>query len=87
MTDLCDELIRCRGGEDSCITIERHREWRCNIEGRNLERDFESLERLWHMSWGCMALAPHLRMVVWLRKFWAHLPEKYDGMVNPVEFL
>jgi hypothetical protein len=36
---------------------------------------------------GCMALAPHLRMVVWPRKFRPHLPEKYDGTVNPTEFL
>jgi hypothetical protein len=34
-----------------------------------------------------MALAPHLRMVVWPHKFWLHLPEKYDGIVNPTEFL
>jgi hypothetical protein len=34
-----------------------------------------------------MTLAPHLRMVVWPRKFWPHLPEKYDETVNPVEFL
>jgi hypothetical protein len=34
-----------------------------------------------------MALAPHLRMVVWPPKFQPHLPGKYDGMVNPVEFL
>jgi hypothetical protein len=34
-----------------------------------------------------MALAPHLRMVVWPRKFRPHLPEKYDGTVNPAEFL
>jgi hypothetical protein len=34
-----------------------------------------------------MALAPHLRMVVWPRKFRPHLPEKYDGTVNPTEFL
>jgi hypothetical protein len=34
-----------------------------------------------------MALAPHLRMVVWLHKFCPHLPEKYDGMVNLTEFL
>jgi hypothetical protein len=34
-----------------------------------------------------MALAPHLRMVVWPRKFQPHLPKKYDGTVNPVEFL
>jgi hypothetical protein len=34
-----------------------------------------------------MALAPHLRIVVWPRKFWPHLSEKYNGMVNPAEFL
>jgi hypothetical protein len=34
-----------------------------------------------------MALAPHLRMVVWPHKFRPHLPEKCDGMVNPTEFL
>jgi hypothetical protein len=34
-----------------------------------------------------MTLAPHLCMVVWPHKFWSHLPEKYDGMVNPAEFL
>jgi hypothetical protein len=32
-------------------------------------------------------LAPHLHMVIWPRKFWPHLPEKYDGSVNPTEFL
>jgi hypothetical protein len=35
----------------------------------------------------CMALAPHLCMVVWPPKFRPHLPEKYDGTVNPTEFL
>jgi hypothetical protein len=44
MADLCDELICCRRGKDSRITIERHRERHCNIEGCNFERDFESLE-------------------------------------------
>jgi hypothetical protein len=34
-----------------------------------------------------MALAPHLCMVVWPRKFRPHLPEKYDRTVNPAEFL
>jgi hypothetical protein len=32
-------------------------------------------------------MAPHLRMVVWPSKFRPHLPEKYDGTVNPTEFL
>jgi hypothetical protein len=36
---------------------------------------------------GCMVLAPTLCMVVWPPKFWPHLPEKYDGTVNPTEFL
>jgi hypothetical protein len=34
-----------------------------------------------------MVLAPHLRMVIRPRKFWPHLLEKYDGIVNPAEFL
>jgi hypothetical protein len=34
-----------------------------------------------------MALASHLRIVVWLCKFQPHLPEKYDGTVNPTTFL
>jgi hypothetical protein len=34
-----------------------------------------------------MALAPHLRMVVWPPKFRPHLPEKYDETVNPTESL
>jgi hypothetical protein len=34
-----------------------------------------------------MALAPHLHMVVWPCKFRPSLPEKYDGTVNPAEFL
>jgi hypothetical protein len=34
-----------------------------------------------------MVLAPHLRMVVWPRKFQPHLLEKYDRMVNLAEFL
>jgi hypothetical protein len=34
-----------------------------------------------------MPLAPYLRMVAWPHKFRPHLLEKYDGTVNPVEFL
>jgi hypothetical protein len=34
-----------------------------------------------------MALAPHLRMVVWTPTFRPHLPEKYDRTINPSEFL
>jgi hypothetical protein len=33
------------------------------------------------------ALADHLRAATWPSKFRPHLPEKYDGMSNPSEFL
>jgi hypothetical protein len=41
--DLRAELNRRRNGEDSRITIKRQRERRHNMEGRNLEKDFDSL--------------------------------------------
>jgi hypothetical protein len=34
-----------------------------------------------------MVVAPHLRMVVWRRRFQPHLLEKYDGSANPTKFL
>jgi hypothetical protein len=101
--DLREKINHRRGGEDSRTTIEHLRKRRRDIEGRNLEKDFgldapvcgglvahaplppNSSGVLG--GGGCMALAPHLRMVVWLHKFQPHLPEKYDGMSNPVEFL
>jgi hypothetical protein len=103
MADLRAEINRRHGGEDGRVTIERQHERHQDIEGRNLEKDFDSYAPL-HKGpsareahppsspgvtggGGCMALAPHLRMVVWPRKFRAHLPKKYDGTVNPAEFL
>jgi hypothetical protein len=79
-TDLREEINRCCGGEDSRTTIKHHRERHRDIEGHNLEKDFDlhapvhgglvahaplppnSPESLggWYL-----ALAPHLRMVVW----------------------
>jgi hypothetical protein len=73
----------------------------CNIKAHNLEKDFSSLSLVCEVPTpqavhspsspaalgGFMALAPHPRMVVWPRKFWHHLPKKYDGTVNPAEFL
>jgi hypothetical protein len=40
-TDLREEINCHRGGEDSRTTIERNCERRRDIEGRNLERDFD----------------------------------------------
>jgi hypothetical protein len=36
---------------------------------------------------GCTTLVDHLRAVTWPSKFRPHLPEKYDGTLNPLEFL
>jgi hypothetical protein len=99
--DLREEINLHRGGEDSRTTIERNRERRQDIEGRNLERDFDLHAPVGArqvtraplpssspgVSRGCMALAPHRRMVVWPPMFRPHLPGKYDGTVNPAEFL
>jgi hypothetical protein len=101
-TDLREEINCRRGGEDSCTTIERHHKRHQDIEGHNLEKDFNlhapvrggqvahaplPLTPREFRGGGCMALAPHLRMVVWLHKFWSHLPEKYDETVNRAKFL
>jgi hypothetical protein len=36
---------------------------------------------------GCAALADHLHAASWPPKFRSHLPKKYDGTLNPSEFL
>jgi hypothetical protein len=96
--DLRAELNRRRAGEDARISLERARERRQNIEGRNLDQDFTAVAPQAPMgtrsqasvplaSVGCVALADHLRAVSWPPKFQPHLPEKYDGTSNPSEFL
>jgi hypothetical protein len=97
-TDLQAELERPRSGEDGCITIKRQRKRR-RCQGRNLDRDFDAVDTTpvgqaaltptspLGSGGGCMTLAPHFRMVVWPCKFWLHLLKKYDGSVNPAEFL
>jgi hypothetical protein len=88
-TDLMEEINCRRGGEDSRTTIECNRERHRDIEGRNLERDFDLhapagacqaphaplplAPREFRGGGGCMALVPHLRLVVWPSKFRPHL--------------
>jgi hypothetical protein len=78
--------------------LERARERRQNIDGRNLDQDFATVAPQMPMGTqsqtgvplagvGCAALADHLRVASWPSKFWPHLPEKYDGTSNPSEFL
>jgi hypothetical protein len=86
------------GREDARISLERARERWQNIKGRSLDHDFAVVApqtptgaRI-HAGVplagvGCAALADHLRAVTWPSKFRPHLPEKYDGTSNPLEFL
>jgi hypothetical protein len=95
--DLRTELDRRRAGEDARVSLERVRERRQNIDGRNLDQDFGAVAPQTPMGTqsqtgvplagvGYAALADHLRAASWPPKFWSHLPEKYDGTSNPSEF-
>jgi hypothetical protein len=70
--DLRAELDRRRAGEDAQVSLERARERRQNIGGRNLNQDFAAVALQTPMdTWsqtgvplagvGCAALADHLR--------------------------
>jgi hypothetical protein len=96
--DLWAELNRRRAGEDARVSLERARERRQNIDGRNLDQDFAAVAPQTPMGTrsqtgvplagvGCAALVDHLRVESWSPKFRSHLPEKYDGTSNPSEFL
>jgi hypothetical protein len=96
--DLRAELNRRRAGEDARVSLERARECRQNINGRDLDQDFAAVAPQTPMGTrsqtgvplagvGCAALADHLCATSWPPKFWPHLPEKYDGTSNPSEFL
>jgi hypothetical protein len=96
--DLRAELNHRRAGEDARVSLERERERRQNINGRDLDQDFvvvaphtpigtRSQTGVPLARVGCAALADHLRAASWPPKFRPHLPEKYDGTSNPSEFL
>jgi hypothetical protein len=96
--DLRAELNRRRAGEDARVSLERVRERRQNFEGRNLDQDFapalpqtprdarlQAGVPLVGVGWA--ALVDHLHATTWPPKFRPHVLEKYDGMMNPSEFL
>jgi hypothetical protein len=96
--DLRAELNRRRAGEDARVSLERARERRQNINGRDLDQDFAVVAPQTPMGTrsqtgvplargGCAALADHLHAASWPPKFRPHLLEKYDGTSNPSEFL
>jgi hypothetical protein len=70
--DLRTELNRRRAGEDARVSLERARECRQNIDGRNLDQDFAAVAPQTPMGTrsqtgvplagvGCAALANRLR--------------------------
>src|SRR5579859_6815324 len=82
--DLRAELDRRRAGEDARLTIERARDRRLNVEGRNLNLELDAAvakpqrpAQAPAAAVGCAALAAHLRAATWPSKFRPHLPEKY----------
>jgi hypothetical protein len=99
--DLREEINCHRGGEDSRTTIERNRERRRDIEGRNLERDFDlyALAGARQAAHAPLPLAPREfrggawhwpQTYVWCSGHPSSGPtyqRKYDGTVNPTEFL
>jgi hypothetical protein len=96
--DLRAELNRRRAGEDAWVSLERAREHRQNIKGRNLDQDFAAETPRTPVGArfqagvplagvGCAALTDHLCAASWPPKFRPHLPEKYNGTSNPSEFL
>jgi hypothetical protein len=92
--DLRAELNRRHAGEDARTSIERARNRRLNVEDRDLEPELnaavarpQGLAQTPVSRVGCAALKDHLRAVAWPSKFRPHPPKKYDGSINPSEFL
>jgi hypothetical protein len=78
--DLRAELNLRRAGEDARVSLERARERRQNVEGRNLDYDFEAVaphtptgaqiqKGVPLAGMGCATLADHLRTATWPSKF------------------
>jgi hypothetical protein len=94
----CTDQQNFEDRKDARVSLERARECRLNIEGRNLDQDFAAVAPQTPTGAriqagvpladvGCAALADHLRAATWPPKFRPHLPEKYDDTSNPSEFL
>jgi hypothetical protein len=92
-TDLRDEFECRRAGEDDHATNECLHETHRNLEDHYHTTNADLARHATHspsfprIEGRCVVLAQHLRMVAWPPKFWPHLPEKYDGTINPIEFL
>jgi hypothetical protein len=93
--DLRAELNRKRAGEDARVSLERARERRQNVEGRNLDQDFAAVAPQAPMGTrsqagvplagvGCAALADHLRARVMAIQVLAAPAGKVRRYVKPV---
>jgi hypothetical protein len=90
--DLRESLNRNKAAEDARLAIERSRERKRNgVDGKGKGLVHVALPppppHNPPFAFGCQALTPELRCVAWPPKFRPHLPEKYDGTVDPSEFL
>ena len=92
-----------RAAEDAPVTLERHRESRHEAEAEDQASSMpardrrgsptrrrsppKGVARATGYGTGCRAFTNELRRVSWPTKFRPELPEKYDGSIDPVEFL
>jgi hypothetical protein len=85
-------VLRERKKEDARITIERRRKTRRQSDmhnGADIGKPAPSAGGYLPYEVGCPAFTHELRQVQWpsSRTFKPDLPEKYDGKLNPAEFL
>ena len=101
--DLRLHLNEWRAVEDARVTLERQWETRHEAEAEDQTSSLPVHDRRgspahWRSppkgtaratgyGTGCRAFTSELRWIKWPTKFWPELPEKYDGSMDPVEFL
>ena len=86
------QVLQDRRAEDARTTIEWHREARRQSDARNgpiVDELAPGVCGYLPYEVGCPAFTRELRQVRWpsVRAFKPEVPEKYDGKLNPAEFL
>jgi hypothetical protein len=87
-----------RAGKDARTTLERTRKWRREakedhatsgspVQGNQGWRGSTDNDNIGSYGAGCRAFTTDLRRVDWPTKFRLDIPEKYDGTIDPEEFL
>ena len=86
------QVLQDRQGEDACTTIERRREARRQSDACNgpiTDEPAPGVGRYLPYEVGCSSFTHELRQVRWpsIHAFKPEVPKKYDGKLNPAEFL